>query len=282
MQLKQFQDVQAFHHHTQAYLLQHEAEHNLLLGIVHNLLHHPNRNSQPPYLVSVEEAGNLVAVAIQTPPYKLVLSKVTNLAALELIIQDAQRRLLFLPGVSGLVAEAQAFVKAWQTLTDQPAELAMQMRIHQLTEVQPLPSVNGILRPATEADRPLLIDWFQAFIAEAIASLGGDAEQMVDAALKKQSLYLWEDAVPVSFAGTTVALPTLARIGPVYTPPAFRRQGYATALVAALSQQLLNQGCDRCYLFTDLTNPTSNHIYQTIGYCPVCDWEEYAFPSLMS
>ena len=105
---------------------------------------------------------------------------------------------------------------------------------------------------------------------------------MVDAALKKQSLYLWEDAVPVSFAGSNAALSTVARIGPVYTPPSFRRQGFATALVAALSQQLLDQGCDRCYLFTDLTNPTSNHIYQTIGYRPICDWEEYSFTSLMS
>ena len=282
MQLRQFQDVQAFHHHTQTYLLQHEAEHNLLLGIVHNLLHHPNRNSQSPYLVSVEEAGNLVAVAVQTPPYKLVLSKVSNPAALDLIIRDARRHLSCLPGVSGLVAEVQAFVEAWQTLTNQSAQLAMQMRIHQLTEVQPLPAVNGMLRRATEADRPLLIDWFEAFIAEAIASLGGDAKQMVDAALKKQRLYLWEDAVPVSFAGSNAALSTAARIGPVYTPPLFRRQGYATALVTALSQQLLDQGCDRCYLFTDLTNPTSNHIYQTIGYRPVCDWEEYSFASVMS
>jgi hypothetical protein len=61
------------------------------------------------------------------------------------------------------------------------------------------------------------------------------------------------------------------RVGPVYTPPAERRRGYAGALVAALSQRLLDEGREFCFLFTDLANPTSNHVYQEIGYEPVCE-----------
>ena len=277
MQLQRFDTPQAFYHHAQSYLLQHEAEHNLLLGILHTLQHHPDHYTQPPYLVIVEEAENIIAVALQTPPHKLVLSKVTELAAIELIAQDAHRHFHALPGVSGLIPEVQAFIEVWQTLTGQPAQLDMEMRIHQLTEVQPLPVVNGRLRPATAADRPLLLEWFSAFITEAIASFGANAEKLVDGALQKQSLYLWEDSVPVSFAGGNLASSSAVRIGPVYTPPEFRRQGYATACVAALTQQLLDRGYERCFLFTDLANPTSNHIYQTIGYRPVCDWHDYSF-----
>ena len=57
----------------------------------------------------------------------------------------------------------------------------------------------------------------------------------------------------------------------VYTPPAQRNRGYASAAVAALSQQLLDAGWEFCSLFTDLANPTSNSIYQKVGYRPIAD-----------
>jgi len=47
--------------------------------------------------------------------------------------------------------------------------------------------------------------------------------------------------------------------------------------VSALSQKLLDSGYERCSLFTDLANPTSNSIYQKIGYRPVGDFDGYFF-----
>jgi predicted GNAT family acetyltransferase len=76
------------------------------------------------------------------------------------------------------------------------------------------------------------------------------------------------------YAGPT---PHGIRIGPVYTPPGQRGRGYASACVARLSQDMLDAGRTYCFLYTDLTNPTSNHIYQQIGYEPVCDVAEYRF-----
>ena len=70
---------------------------------------------------------------------------------------------------------------------------------------------------------------------------------------------------------------TGVRIGAVYTPPEHRRRGYATATVASLSRAMLDRGRRACYLFTDLANPTSNHIYAEIGYEPVCDVDEIRF-----
>lgn len=69
----------------------------------------------------------------------------------------------------------------------------------------------------------------------------------------------------------------IAAVNLVYTPPELRRRGYASACVAALSQLLLDAGWKFCCLFTDMSNPTSNHIYQQIGYTPVCDFNEYIF-----
>jgi hypothetical protein len=67
------------------------------------------------------------------------------------------------------------------------------------------------------------------------------------------------------------------RIGPVYTPKKFREHGYASACTAAVSQYLLDSGRKFCTLFTDLANPTSNKIYQMIGYEGVGDVDEYRF-----
>ena len=71
--------------------------------------------------------------------------------------------------------------------------------------------------------------------------------------------------------------PNGIRIGPVYTPPEFRGRGYASACVAAASQLQLDAGRRFCFLFADLSNPTSNHIYQEIGYEPVGDVDRYVF-----
>lgn len=276
MQLRRFDNVQEFWHRTGDYLLQHQAEHNLLLGITHALLHDPERYPDPPYLAIAETNGKILAVAIRTPPYKLVLSKATDLNALGAIAQDLHSLPEQLPGVSGSVAEVSAFLQAWQRLTGQSYRLVKQMRIHSLTQVKPIVTANGDLRPATLGDRPLLLKWFAAFASQIGEVISQDARQAVDSGLKRQSIYLWEDGIPVSWASGSQSLSAAARIGPVYTPPQYRRKGYATACVAALSQKLLDRGCHSCFLFTDLANPTSNHIYREIGYHPVCDWHDYS------
>jgi predicted GNAT family acetyltransferase len=157
----------------------------------------------------------------------------------------------------------------------------MAQRIYQLEAVSPVRGVPGSLRRATTADRELVIDWMTAFHAEA-----GSTAEPRRAALRAaetrldspdSALYFWVDGAPVSMAGYTGPTPNGIRVGPVYTPPEHRRRGYASACVAALSQLLLDDGRRFCFLFTDLSNPTSNHIYQAIGYRPVCDVDEYRF-----
>src|SRR3712207_9590484 len=88
MQLHRFDDIKEFCDRTQAHLLQYEAEHNLLLGLSHTLLHHPDRYPNLPYLAIAEIKGEIVAVAIRTPPHKLVLSKILEPAAVELIANN--------------------------------------------------------------------------------------------------------------------------------------------------------------------------------------------------
>lgn len=74
-----------------------------------------------------------------------------------------------------------------------------------------------------------------------------------------------------ALAGRHATATGVARVAPVYTPPENRRCGYGAAVTAACTSDALHCGAQQVVLFTDLANPTSNAIYQRIGYRPVSD-----------
>lgn len=279
MKVHKFQDAQQFYARVKAYLLHQEALHNLLLGICNTLIHHPERFDETPYLATVEVDAEIVAVAIRTPPRPLLLSKIRDLQAVHLLAQDLYLSKKHLSGVNAPTQESTAFAEAWHSLTGQSYELALALRTFQLQKVQNISPVTGYFRLATDNDRELLINWHQAFSLEALGKIETDSQRWAEWVLQQKNAYLWQDEVPVSIACSGGLTPHGVRIGMVYTPPEYRRRGYASACVAALSQTLLDQGNQFCFLFTDLANPTSNHIYQEIGYQPIGDWQQYSFVS---
>ena len=278
MELRRFDAVGDFLSVAEPFLVEREAEHNLLLGVASSITEAPEAYSGPPYLAVVTDRDRVVAAALRTPPFRLVLSEVDDPRAIGLLAADWPANEL--PDVLGPVEHVRAFVEARAALGGPQGTLEMSERVYQLTEVQPIPSIAGHARPATLDDRDLVIAWLEAFRLEAFGdaepgSVVADADRWL--ARRGRSLHLWQDGDVVSLAGTGGRTPNGIRIGPVYTPPDARRRGYASALVAAISQEELDAGCRFCFLFTDLANPTANHIYQAIGYAPVRDVEAYVF-----
>jgi GNAT superfamily N-acetyltransferase len=176
------------------------------------------------------------------------------------------------PGVNAEEETARQFAAAWQATTGQPASVRQRMRLYRLERLNPPdPVPPGGPRIAGPADRGLLVAWFAAFGREA-----GDttvaADRTVDDRLSYGGLTLWEVAGrPVSLAGLTRMVAGQVRVGPVYTPPELRRRGFAGAVTAAVSKAALDAGAAEVLLFTDLANPTSNALYQRLGYRPVAD-----------
>ena len=100
----------------------------------------------------------------------------------------------------------------------------------------------------------------------------------MDEGLGYRGLTLWEaDGVSVSLAGLTRTVAGMVRVGPVYTPPELRGRGYASAATVTVSQAALNAGVREVVLYTDPANPTSNALYQRLGYCPVEDRVVFSF-----
>lgn len=146
----------------------------------------------------------------------------------------------------------------------------MRLRLHELSG-RPTPTRDppGRPRPADLEDLDVAVRWMSAFESET-GLHPTDVESLARERLEAERLWLWERAESVvALAGRTAALAGVSRIGPVYTPPEHRRRGYGTAVTAACSADALDREAERVVLFTDLANPTSNGIYQTIGFRPL-------------
>jgi GNAT superfamily N-acetyltransferase len=278
MDLRRYDDVGAFLAAAEPFLVAREAEHNLILGVSSNLRAAPEEFTGAPYLATVLANRRVVAAAMQTPPFHIVLSEIDHPGAIAALADDLVDR--DLPGALGPVDHVRAFVDARLARGGPPATLTVSERIFRLTDVSPPVAVPGRFRPAEPADRSLVFDWIDAFMREALEPDDpADVAAMTDRWLagRGRTLYLWQDGEIVSLAGIGSPTPNGVRVGPVYTPPDRRGRGYASALVAGISQAALDAGRTFCFLFTDLANTTSNHIYETIGYRPVRDVDMWRF-----
>lgn len=275
MRIERYDDPARFFALVAPFLERREAEHNLQLGFRVRLEadRHTFGPSDPLLYAALDEGGEVVAVATQTPPFGLLLSQMDDPEIVDVLADRLAADGAELPTASGPVEIARAFAERWAQLTGLMPFVQMEERIYEATAVVHPDGVPGAMRAYTPADRPLAVEWLGAFFVEAIPDLPeGRIEQIVDdRAAGMGSFVLWEDGgAVVSLAGHAGETPNGARVGPVYTPPELRGRGYASALTAALTEQLLTRR-RFCFLFTDLANPTSNSIYQRIGYRPVTD-----------
>lgn len=272
-------DVDRFLAEAGPLLVADEARHNLILGLASILRDalelYPERR-----FWSVWDDGVVVAAALRTPPQNLVLARPRDHAALSALVDAIDDDP---PGVVAALPEADAFAERWRATRSRTVELARRQGVYALEHVRPLSTPSGSARVCDAGDRELLVDWWLAFTREALPHMAADeagARRGVGHRLtsSEAGVLAWENGGEiVSIAGWGGPTPNGIRIGPVYTPPALRGRGYATALVAALSQRLLDEGRRFCFLYTDLANPTANAIYVRIGYEQVCEAAEVRF-----
>ncbi|PBC78055.1 acetyltransferase (GNAT) family protein [Streptomyces sp. TLI_235] len=271
-------DPDAFLSEAGGFLAAHPAENTVLLTLLDWLAKngpHAFGDSDPAFGHWRAAPGGPVEGAFaHTPPFPVRLGRMSAAAAAELAVLLHARRGP-VAGAGGERAAALAFAAAWPPAAEGAvrAESAMDERLYRLARLEaPSPVPAGAARPARRADREQLVAWSAAFMAEIGERRPVDHGAYVDRRIAAGSLHVWEDGgCPVSFAGASPVVAGMSRIGPVFTPVDLRGRRYASGVVAAASAHALAAGAAEVVLFTDLTNPVSNSIYQKLGYRAVVD-----------
>ena len=264
-------------------LLEDEARNNLILGIARGMISDPERHENVGLFV-VEEDRLPVAAAMITPPFHLLVSEIADELAIRCLAQAVHDDRGSIPGVTGERRTVKRFNRVWEDLTGVTASLEMAQGVFALETVSRIPVVAGSCRRATMDDLDLVVGWMLAFASEVLPG-GVEASDRFETITRRRlgglggaGFWLWEiDGTSVAVSGQSGPTGSGIRINGVYTPPALRRNGYATALVAHQSQWLLENGYRFCFLFTDLANPTSNDICRRIGYHQVAESAMYKF-----
>jgi RimJ/RimL family protein N-acetyltransferase len=216
--------------------------------------------------------GLIDGVVMQTPPFPVLVAALPAGSAAGLIsLLGEDGGLPAAANVSG--TDEAAFSSAWTEAAGGSTTVAQRQRLFRLDRlVPPAPAPPGAARVAGPGDRELLIEWTEAFDREAHGAARGNSARSVDDRLSHAGLTLWEvSGQPVAMAGSTRDVAGVVRVASVYTMPANRQRGYGGAVTAAVTQAALDAGASAVVLFTDLANPTSNALYQRLGYRPVED-----------
>lgn len=215
--------------------------------------------------------GSVDGAFLHTSPFPVLLAALpagSAAALISLLIAEGSAE----AGANADHRDEAEIAAAWTAASGGTAVPTLRSRLYRLGGLMiPDPFPAGAARLAGSSDRDLLVEWHDAFGAEA-GGPHGNASAEVAERLAHGGLMIFEaDGEPVAMAAKSLGVAGVARVTTVYTPPQHRRRGYGGAATIAVTQAALDQGAREVVLFTNLANPTSNALYQRLGYQPVSD-----------
>jgi GNAT superfamily N-acetyltransferase len=237
----------------------------------------------PCWFAVVLEGDQVVGTAMRTakfgshPAYLLPMPD----DAARMLAREVIARGETVTAANGALPAVEVFCAELAAAVGGKTRVGQHTRLFELGElVEPSP-VAGRLRPATVDEQDLVSSWYDAFMADADEQAGREpgesahespAPEDMRRRIEGGRVFVWEDESGQPVHVTAASQPSygVSRIGPVFTPKEHRGRGIASAAVAEVSRLLLASG-ERACLFTDQANPTSNKIYEALGYRRVVD-----------
>jgi len=199
LRLERPSDVDAFIHVAGEFLLEHEAENCLPLGIADSIRAGDYAEA---YFAIVRDGDTIVGAALRTPPFNVLLSVPFAVDAMPRLADDLFGIAPDLRGVGAEVSAARAFAERWTARTGTVARRQMAERIFRLEGVIAPRPVGGSMRVAGAGDRGLLAAWLRAFAEEALGERTDEVSGLRVAdrwlAAQRRRMYVWEDGRPVS------------------------------------------------------------------------------------
>lgn len=274
MNFQRYENVDAFAKIVTPFLEENEDKFSLFLGVLKGIKAGAYEN---PYMATIEENGKLLAIFQMTPPHPLNIIFVDEnqiSTCIDLCISELTKHAVPVESIISVKEWAVLFAQKWQEKTDGNFSLMMDQGLYRLDQVEEsLEMSPGKWRYATISDAQLIEKWYSQFEQDTGLSVTAPKEikKRVKNMLDGKEVFFWEDQGEVvsmmkksrpTTNGITVSL--------VFTPAEKRKKGYGRTLVATVSRELLKE-FEFCVLYTDMLNPTSNKIYQEIGYQKLVD-----------
>ncbi|WP_459500162.1 GNAT family N-acetyltransferase [Bacillus sp. C1] len=262
IQLQVYEDFSHFKQEVSPILEMNEQENNLLLGVLQFA-------EKPLFMAVAKQNENIVLILLQTEKKQMIVAKseVSKAAIKEI----AKQLIKVYPNIRGLIGEkrvVEQLAKEIVQLEQKKFVIHMNQGVYKLKEVKKKSDEQGVFRQINSGELPLIEQWVYQFCKDVhLPTTVEDANQMAHTLVSTDRLFGWEvEGRLVSVAAITRPTKSNITVNFVYTPQTERKKGYASNCVAALSQHMLDRGYNTTTLYTDLANPTSNKIYQEIGY----------------
>lgn len=238
-----------------------------VLGSIATSVVEGRRYDEQHWYVVEDAAGSVVAGAVWTPPYRLLVGPMDDDAA-----DAVGRHVAALPAAPPGVIGPEDVAARVAAAAGRATRPVMRERMLVLGDPVPAPAVPGAARPATADDIDLGTAWLQRFSDDSGSFIPDPRQSFLS---RVGSSWFWEvDGVPVAYAAhsSMVVSPAgaTARIGPVFTVAEHRRRGYGAAVTWAVVERLLPRAAT-VMLYTDADNPTSNGVYERLGFRAVAE-----------
>jgi hypothetical protein len=275
-------DVAAFAARAVPFFEADEVRSTIPLGVLGSLSAGERFGPSPAELWSVRDGGRDVLFGLRTAPhpFALALGSPEHAALLGAARAEAERagEVEALSGINAPRTLAEAFSAAFAEASGRRVRVKERLRLYDLVQVtHPASLPDGTFRAARIEDTAQIVAFEEAFLSE-VHVPAFDVAAGVAREIAAGRVFVWEvGGRVVSMAKSGGETRSTARVRLVFTPREERGRGYAGASVAALSQRLLDAGRARVCLNADLGNPTSNALYQRLGYRAVEDFDTWEY-----
>ncbi|KEK22246.1 GNAT family N-acetyltransferase [Bacillus gaemokensis] len=262
IELQLYENVSTFKRDVVPILEIYEQENNLLLGILQS-------TQTLIFMATAKQNGKIELILLQTKQEQVIVAK--SHASQETIKEIAKQLANVYPDISGFIGEKRVVKQLSEEIAKIEKKkifIRMNQGVYELKKVKRKWEDYGVFRQVKSVEQPLIEKWVYQFCEDVhLPTTEDEAKQTANKLVIEKRLFGWEvDGRLVSIAAITRPTKTNITVNFVYTPKEERKKGHASNCVAALSQLMLDRGYDTTTLYTDLANPTSNKVYQEVGY----------------
>lgn len=272
MKIIKHETIEEFLLHNEELLLKNESFYNLILGLAYGIQKKTVTVTSPLYY-SIEDNKTIIACALRSNLDKPLAITEMPQEAIAILIQNLLKYNVDLAGVVGEEKAATYFRDQWIENKALTSKVRIHLGVYECKKVISK-EINESLVLASNEHKDIAKDYIANFCKECFPNeviSNEEIERMVNRNIENKSLYLLQNNSNqlVSMAGNVRSSINSGTISLVYTPTELRGKGHGSAVVSLLSEKLIREGKKFTNLFTDLTNPTSNSIYQKIGYVKI-------------